>query len=240
MTGDRGDPARLSRRTGRPQRGPAGDNARTLAAYEARASTYAEQTSGPLSRGVLAWLATLDRLAPAGRVLEIGSAGGRDARALEALGRRVRRTDATRAFVDLLRSQGHDATVLDVLTDDLGGPYAAVLADAVFLHFTPRQLRTVLDRVGHALDAGGVLGFTVKEGDGSEWSDVGLGLPRFFQYWRPGALRSLVEQQGWHVLDVTLDRGSQWTWICVLATPTRRVPDPRTAPGIGIGSAEWT
>jgi hypothetical protein len=101
-------------------------------------------------------------------VLEVGSATGRDARALEALGRRVERTDAAHAFVEMLSAQGYAARRLDVLTNDVGGPYAAVLAHAVFLHFTSRQLRTALDRVRRALAADGVPGFTVKEGNGSE------------------------------------------------------------------------
>ena len=49
--------------------------------------------------------------APGARVLEIGSAAGRDARALEAAGLSVRRTDVTPGFVELMRADGYAADV---------------------------------------------------------------------------------------------------------------------------------
>jgi SAM-dependent methyltransferase len=204
-----------------PQADPT-DNARTLAAYQRRASAYREQTrhvvsaDDPLVLGVA-------RNAPDGIVLEVGSGTGRDAEALESLGRRVRRTDATRAFVDMQRAEGHEADVLDVLgdalVDDEHGPYAAVFANAVFLHFTPDELQLVLAKVRGALGPGGVLGFSVKVGDGSEWSEHKLGLPRFFQYWRREPLRALVEAAGFRVVELREEPGANWDWLIVLATP---------------------
>lgn len=132
----------------------------------------------------------------------------------------MRRTDATLAFVELLRHDGHPADVLNVLTDDLGGPYAGVLADAVFLHFTPEQLRGVLLRVRESLSPGGLLAFSVKIGDGTEWSDHKLGAPRFFQYWQEGPLRALLADCGYDVLDLTTETGGVWDWLLVLGTPT--------------------
>lgn len=131
----------------------------------------------------------------------------------------MRRTDATRAFVDLLRQDGHAADVLNVLTDDLGGPYAGVLADAVFLHLTPEQLVGVLRRVRESLSPDGLLAFSVKIGDGTEWSDHKLGAPRFFQYWQEGPLRGLLAGCGFDVLDVTRETGGVWNWLLVTARP---------------------
>ncbi|MEP6797026.1 MAG: hypothetical protein ABI890_02710, partial [Lapillicoccus sp.] len=199
-------------------------NERTLAAYEAHAQTYRDQTAGPVRPACQTFLAELAAGAPAGLILEIGSADGRDALVLEGLGRRVRRTDATRAFVDLLRLDGHEADVLNVLTDDLGGPYAGVLADAVLLHFTPAQLGSVLDRVRESLSPGGLLAFSVKVGDGSEWSEHKLGAPRFFHYWQEAPLRALLRNHAFHVVDVTTDVGGTWDWLLVIATTADATP----------------
>ncbi|MBC9823380.1 methyltransferase domain-containing protein [Terrabacter sp. MAHUQ-38] len=208
------------------------DNARTLAAYEQRAATYREQTGRVAASGD-PFLERLDALAPPGEVLEIGSAYGRDADALERLGRRVRRTDATRAFVDMQRADGHEAEVLDVLTDPLttdhAGPYAAVLANAVLLHFTPVQVHEILVKVRGALVPGGVLGFTVKVGDGSEWSTQKLGLPRFFQYWQAEPLRHAVAGAGFDVRELTTEAGATWDWLIVLATPRDMLGDRPSA-----------
>jgi len=68
--------------------------------------------------------------------------------------------------------------------DDFGGPYDAVLADAVLLHVTREQFVDVLQRARHAVASGGVLAITLKEGDGEAWTEAKLGRPRHFTYWR--------------------------------------------------------
>ena len=95
------------------------------------------------------------------------------------------------------RERGLDPVEIDVLTDDLGGPWAAVVASAVLLHLTPGELAGVLDRLLAAVEPGGLLAATLKEGDGFGWSDHKLGLPRYFTYWRADPLRALLEQHGW-------------------------------------------
>ena len=124
------------------------------------------------------------RLAPGALVLEVGSGGGRDARELEGRGLRVRRTDVAPAFVELLRADGHDADVLDPLTDDLAddrGPYDAVWANASLLHVDRADLPVVLARLADSVRPGGVLRMAVKEGDGAGWSTHGsIGVPRRF------------------------------------------------------------
>ncbi|MDQ2756539.1 MAG: class I SAM-dependent methyltransferase [Actinomycetota bacterium] len=201
---------------------PADDsNARTLAVYEAHAEQYAELTESSGSIAHRTFLRRLARLAPPGEVLEVGSAQGRDAAYLEQHGRRVRRTDGTRAFVEMLRAQGHDADVVNLLTDDLAdaehGPYAAVLANAVFLHFTPDELALVLAKVASALVPGGVLGFSVKVGVGTQWSEHKLGVARFYQYWQGEPLLAFVEAAGLVDVDLELDVGDPWGWYFVVA-----------------------
>lgn len=203
----------------------AGTNAGTLAAYEQRADVYADATGHRSAGAIEATVKAVSEDSPPGEILEIGSAHGRDALAIEAQGRSVRRTDATVAFVRLLREQGHQAEVLNVLTDDLTDDehprYAGVLANAVFLHFTPDELDVVLAKVGAALVDDGLVAFSVKRGDGSEWSDHKLGMPRFFQYWQPASLRQHVEASGLRVTALAIDPGQPWDWIRVVATPSQ-------------------
>ena len=125
-------------------------------------------------------------------------------RALERAGLSVRRTDITPAFVELLRSGGHQADQLDPLHDDLadpaapGTPYDGVWADASLLHVDRDDLPTVLTRLARATRRGGTLFVSVKEGDGEDWSTHGnVTAPRFFTFWRDEPLRSVVEAAGW-------------------------------------------
>jgi SAM-dependent methyltransferase len=112
-------------------------------------------------------LRRLAAVVPAGGVvLEIGSAGGRDADFLCSLGVRVRRSDVTQGFIDLQAERGRKVERLDVLRDDLGGPHAGVLAMCVLLHVTAEATPGVLRRIAAALEVGGHFLVSVRaEGD---------------------------------------------------------------------------
>ena len=181
----------------------------TVRAYDLDAVAYVE-ASPTMPDSVRADIeAFAERLGVGARVLEIGSGGGRDARLMEDLGLRVRRTDITPGFVALLREQGVDADLLDPLVDDLlspEGPYDAVWANASLLHVRRDDLTTVLSRLAAVTRPGGLLRASVKEGDGEGWSTHGsVRNPRYFTYWGADALRSVTTAAGW--LDVDIRSG---------------------------------
>jgi SAM-dependent methyltransferase len=188
--------------------------AETIAAYQADAASYAAGAPAT-TEGVARDLDEFaERVRDGGRVLEIGSGPGRDARELEDRGLTVRRTDITPAFVDLMRADGYDADVLDPLVDDLGGPYDGVWASAVLLHVTRDEMGVVLARLHECTVAGGTLYVSLKEGDGEAWSTHGhVSRPRLFTYWRDGPLRTALETAGWQVRALRHTQGPRDTWI---------------------------
>lgn len=156
--------------------------------------------------------------------LEVGSGGGRDARALESRGLSVRRTDISRGFVELLRADGYRADVLDPLTDDLGDPdrpstpYDGVWACACLLHVARDDLETVLRRLAEVTQRGGPLYASFKEGDGEAWQGHGtLTAPRHFTFWRAPNLRHVVVEAGWIVDEIHTRGGGDTTWLTVRA-----------------------
>jgi SAM-dependent methyltransferase len=186
-------------------------------AYAARPDDYAAATAD-LHDDVLGWLEEFAAaVGTGGHVLEIGSGGGRDARAFEERGLRVRRTDVTPAFVDRLRGEGFEADVLDPLTDELGGPYDGVWANACLLHVDRADLPVVLGRLAGATRPGRVLALSVKEGDGDIWSVHGtIPSPRRFVLWREPALVAALTAAGWAVVEVRHRpglRGESWLMI---------------------------
>jgi len=187
----------------------------TLAAYQSRADEYLRATAWPASE-LITYLDRFASLARPGPVLEIGSGPGRDADYLEGQGVRVIRTDATPAFVTLLRAAGHEARSLDARTEPLGGPYRGILANAVLHHLNRDQFEDVLRRARRAVVAHGILGFTVKEGDGAAWSEHKLGLPRHFTYWREPAVRAVLHHVGWPEASICHVAGAE-NWLYVLA-----------------------
>lgn len=192
-------------------------NRRTLAAYEAHVEDYlADLPASPTSE-LTALFDRVAALAPGGSVLEIGCGPGQSALELERRGLTVRRTDATVAFVERLRTLGYDADVLDARTDDLGGPYDVLLANAVLLHLSREDLTELVQRAATAVR---YLAFTVKEGDGEAWTTRKLAAPRWFVYWREPALREVLAAAGWQVVSLEHHRGRYDDWLTVLAERT--------------------
>ena len=206
----------------------------TLRSYQAAAQRYIDRSppapapDSPLTR----LLDGLAELAGGSHVLELGCGGGRDALALEQRGLTVTRTDATPAFVEHMRAAGHEARLLDVRSDELGGPYDAVLANAVLLHLGRAELERALQRIRSAVGDTGLLAVTLKEGDGARWSTAKIGLPRHFTYWREPALRELLTRTGWAVVSLEHGRFADEPWLCVLA---RATSEPSSD---GLGAAD--
>ena len=191
----------------------------TLATYESAAHLY-RATLPPSWAPMLAFLDRLATLVGSGRVLEVGRGPGRDARYLESCGPQIIRTDATRGFVEMMREEGHDAQLLDLRHDDLGGPYEAVLANAVLLHLSRQECLTVFRRSRMAVVDGGILAFTLKEGEGEAWSYAKLDMPRHFTYWRQPEIQSVLDKTGWALMTIEHVKGRDDDWLFVMARAT--------------------
>lgn len=193
-------------------------NQKTIDAYNAHVQEYIDGTPQLLDGDVKAWInKALTFVKKGGTVLEIGSAFGRDAEYMETMGYKVHRTDATQSFVDLLKRQGHEAQLLNAITDDFGGLYAMVFANAVLLHFTPDETSKVLAKAHSSLDTEGVLAFTVKQGDGEEWTEAKLNAPRYFCYWQADDLRKIVSDTGFEIEDLSQGTTKNAQWLQVIA-----------------------
>jgi SAM-dependent methyltransferase len=179
----------------------------TVRSYDATAAEYAAEAAE-----MPGWVATeikafVTVLGGPGRILEIGSGGGRDALEFEKRGISVRRTDVSRGFVELLRERGFEADLLDPLNDDLTDPrrpdtlYDGTWACACLIHVAREDFGTVLGRLAEATRTGGPLHVSVRDGDGEDVSTRGN--QRFVEtYWREPALRAALTDAGWLVSDI--------------------------------------
>lgn len=175
----------------------------TLDSYDAKTREYEEGTP-PRSAGVTAWLdESLGHIPNGGKVLELGSAFGRDAEYIQGKGFQITCSDAVPNFVKLLKDKGFDARLLNALKNDMGSGYDMVFANAVLLHFTHEQTAKVLDKVHAALNNNGIFAFSVKRGDGDKWTEEKLGAPRYFYYWQPEPLKKLVAKHGFEWLSMS-------------------------------------
>jgi SAM-dependent methyltransferase len=197
----------------------------TVQSYDLVAAEYAAEAAA-----MPEWVATeidafVTGLGGSGRVLEIGSGGGRDALELEKRGIGVRRTDISKGFVELLRESGFEADLLDPLTDDLadpqrpGTPYDGIWACACLIHVAREDFGTVLGRLAKVTRTGGRLHVSVREGDGEDVSTHGNARRYVETYWREPALRSALTDAGWVVNEVRRCMGRpDDRWLSVRAS----------------------
>jgi SAM-dependent methyltransferase len=192
-------------------------NRSTIASYEECASSYAQSTApAPGSQetpGLRVLLTTLPRQGP---VLEIGSGPGWDADWLETRGVTVRRTDATQGFVNLQQRRGASAELLDVVSDNIAGPYVGVMALYVFQHFDRPQLPGVLAKVARALIPGGVLLFSIREGCGDLLEGRGDGNGYFCAQWQKTDLDAGLAELGFIERWTASHQDSEGLWLSIL------------------------
>lgn len=195
-------------------------NSKTVQSYDAHIQEYIDGTPQVVQGFVKNWIDTVVAGLPNdARILEFGSAFGRDADYIESKGYIVERTDVTPGFVSLLQSQGHSARILNAISDELNGPYDLVFADAVLLHFNRDETQAVISKVFDALSDNGRFAFSLKQGNGESWSEDKLGAPRYFCYWTKEGIEPLLRQAGFNNLQISDDyNGSTAKWLHIIAT----------------------
>jgi len=178
------------------------NNKLTLQSYESGLSLYMAKTPAVVSGVMQHWIdTTLALLHPNARIVELGSAFGRDAAYIEKQGFKVERTDAAQSFVTLLQQHGYPAHLFNVLTDNFEGLYDLIFANAVFLHFTPTELSQVLEKIHTHLTQKSVLSFSVKAGTGEQWETAKLEAPRYFCFWTLETLAQLLRETGFEIIE---------------------------------------
>jgi SAM-dependent methyltransferase len=194
-------------------------NQRTIAVYQDHVQDYLETTPQDMSNWGKDWLNhLLAGLPKTARIIEFGSATGRDAAYIQDQGYTIEATDATPAFVEMMQQRHLDARKLNLLTDPIEGQYDLILAIAVLLHFTPAEMKTVLAKIHAALKPGGTFAFTLKQGAGEEWASHKLGEPRYFCYWNKEDITAELAEAGFSRTDVEISPGrSDLVWLSIIA-----------------------
>ncbi len=151
------------------------------------------------------------------RIFEIGSADGDNAKYLESLGYDVTASDVATDFLDTLKGRDLAPIKFNVLTDDFPQTYHGIFCWRVFVHFTPEDALTVLQKTYAALEPGGRFVFNainreVKDVD-QEWVDFSgvyqMGAERYFHYFSEAEMRDLIAQTDYRIVDHHLDGISQ-------------------------------
>lgn len=194
-------------------------NSKTLETYNEHFSNYIDGTARVTSGFQKEWLEyLLSHCAKDAPILELGAAFGRDATFITEQGfMNLLATDAFEAAVATLQGKGFKAEELNLLEDEIKGGYDLIVASAVLLHFTADEFNRALTKLKPALSKSGILGFSVKNGRGEEWSDAKMGAPRFFHYWTEAGLRQTLAVLGYAIIDFRRTEDGKWLHVTCAA-----------------------
>lgn len=195
-------------------------NKATIHSYETGIDQYIQNSRVKRGGEVDNWIEkSLQPLRQDAKILEIGSAYGRDAKIIEEKGFRVEKTDATEGFVNILKKEDPKARILNIISDDIDDTYDLIIANAVFLHFNDTEIRLTTKKVYDALNLHGMFSLTLKQGEGETWqSNKGMA-PRYFNFWSKEAIVELLTKIGFIDINAWIDSSdkSGAAWIMIIA-----------------------
>lgn len=196
-------------------------NSRTLHSYDMGVQAYVNGTGQKTTGSQKEWLDFVFNDVPKdAKILEIGSAFGRDASYLISKGYQPAMTDGSRAFVEYLNEHGFTASKLDIVNQQPKGHYDIILACAVFLHFDNNDFRQAVLHVRDALATNGRFAFSLKQGDGEEWSDHKMSAHRYFKYWKKDELQKVLHQLGMKAIDFQSLSDDKWLHVIAIKDQT--------------------
>lgn len=158
---------------------------------------------------------TFSKLLPNGKMLEIGSGGGRDAKQLIALGYEYVGTDISIGLIKVAKTENPAATFLLQSVYDLDFPeetqFDGFWASAVLLHIPKTRIDGVLQRIRKFMRDGAVGFLSLKQGEGERLEKD----KRFFVYYSAEEFRQVLQRNNFEVVETTVrPMGGKTTWLC--------------------------
>ncbi|WP_420631433.1 class I SAM-dependent methyltransferase [Candidatus Leptofilum sp.] len=98
----------------------------------------------------------------------------------------------------------------------VGQAIDGIWASASMLHLQRDDLLPTLQQFWRILKPGGILYFSVKLGDGEKWvptTKYGHTFPRFFTFWQPEMLGSLLETASFHIIEGWIEQSKKDDWL---------------------------
>jgi ubiquinone/menaquinone biosynthesis C-methylase UbiE len=195
----------------------------TRATYEQIAGKYA-QTNQDRSNLVTHIARFVSLVKPGGWVVDVGCGPGFDTAVFQQHNFKTIGLDYTHAMIQAGRAElGIQANFVQADMRHL--PFAnqidGLWVSASLLHLTREDAPIALKRFHDVLQTGGILCLATKQGDGDEWTSHSYGaeVPRYFTYWQPDSLDTLLQNAGFTIVDGWITEEKS-TWIVRFAQKT--------------------
>jgi ubiquinone/menaquinone biosynthesis C-methylase UbiE len=193
----------------------------TIDAYDATATAFADRWFRLRLRTAMARFTA--HLEAEARVLDVGCGPARDTAWLAEQGFTAIGVDLSQGMLREGQARGikvplirADMAYVPFSTDSFQGLWVC----ASLLHIPKRQIEQVLQELARVVCPGGHVYVAVKRGEGEAWVRDEDGNRRFFAYYRPQEIQSLIEQAGLRILAAWQNAdsaGRRNPWISVLA-----------------------
>ena len=186
----------------------------TIKAYDDKASDWASKHSDAHF-----WGKEMDKfrqLLPKGKILEIGSGGGRDAKELIELGYEYTGIDASEGLLTVAKKLNPKGKFLlkslyelDFFDNEFDGFWSS----ATLLHIPKERIKEVLQNIHKVIRKDGIGFISLKQGIGEKMEPDN----RLFAYYEKEEFKKILLQNGFEVLDISLNPMSEKTiWLVYL------------------------
>ena len=191
----------------------------TLQAYNNHAEPWAKDHATPGFWS--SQLATFKRYLPSGKILEVGSGGGRDARILKIeMGYDYVGTDISEALLKQARKAVPCGTFLCQSVYNLNFPsnsFDGFWASAVLLHIPKSRILEALDNIHRVIRPAGIGFVSIKRGYGEriiEEGAAGVKYRRFFSFYDRGEFDLVLNSTGYEIIEEqTVPMSPATTWL---------------------------
>src|SRR3989339_179966 len=192
----------------------------TIDSYNQNASKFASSrlTDNKHQRWVVE-KQKLKQYQPSGKILDIGSGSGIDAKELVQLGYDYAGVDYSDGLLEQARKDNPGITFLKQSVYELDFPkdsFDLFWACAVLLHMPKDRIGNALQSIHKVIKKGAIGCITLKKGEGEKFVEgdhCGIGYKRFFSFYKEEEFKNILIREGFEVLETYETDHSNKKWL---------------------------
>ncbi len=160
----------------------------------------------------------VDALPQGARILELGSASGRDARYVRSKGIDVLCTDVIPEALEALEHDGFKTARYDFrdpFPKEWLGAFDGLFANAVLLHAPEDIFQRILKDMRSVVKKNGIIGFSLLNGTNEEVTTRRISAPRYFNYHTLEELEKMLPTFGYEILWLRHAENMKWIQVII-------------------------
>ncbi len=186
----------------------------TIKTYQENFDVYTEGTVSEVKGEVKIWIDSfLNKLPHGAKILEIGSATGRDARYFASQGFDVTCADIIPQALTKLQVEGFKTEYFDFRNEpkkEWLDSFDGYFANGVFVHAPVEIFEKNLENISKIVHHDGIIGLSFKPGEGEDLSEDKVNAPRYFKYYTEEILKQIISKYPLEILELVYTNEGKW------------------------------